>query len=211
MTQALEDRYRWLLRSYPRGYRQERSAEILGTLMDLARPGQQRPTIRESAALVVAGLRTRTGAHRRHTTAAVWADALRLVVLFLLAYAGASMLAETLGVVAKLVEYQHVSAAQRQYFEFWASDLGYPLTTVLVAGALLTVAAGRRAVALPLILLAVVAQHWAPDRGSFQFWVIQAVLAVCLLWSIVDARVPIAAGAMLLPWAVEWAVVAILY
>ena len=86
MTQALEDRYRRLLRSYPRGYRQERSAEILGTLMDLARPGQQRPTVRESAALVLAGLRNRAGAHRRHTTAAVWADALRLVVLFLLAY-----------------------------------------------------------------------------------------------------------------------------
>jgi len=272
MTQALEDRYRRLLRSYPRGYRQERSAEILGTLMDLARPGQQRPTVRESAALVLAGLRNRTGAHRRHTTAAVWADALRLVVLFLLAYAGASMLAETLGVVAKLVEYQHASAAQRQTFEFWASDLGYPVTTALVAGALLAVAAGRRALALPLILLAAVAQHWAPDRGGFQFvlwqlplaavlaipllrwrmstsphpvrwllalpvalvilptqlaavldqswvwalyyhqfWVIQAVLAICLLWSVVDARVPIAAGAMLLPWAVEWAVVAIIY
>jgi hypothetical protein len=47
-TRRLERRYRQLLRAYPVAWRQTREEEILGVLMDGARPGRRRPTIGEA-------------------------------------------------------------------------------------------------------------------------------------------------------------------
>jgi hypothetical protein len=55
-------RYRWLLATYPRAYRRRRGEEILGTLLDELPPGRERPTIRQAAGLVLAGL---VADHRR--------------------------------------------------------------------------------------------------------------------------------------------------
>jgi DNA-directed RNA polymerase specialized sigma24 family protein len=57
----LARRYRTLLLAYPDSYRHQRGEELLGTLMDAARPGQRRPTAAEAADLVLGGLRQRLG------------------------------------------------------------------------------------------------------------------------------------------------------
>ncbi|SBT45172.1 hypothetical protein [Micromonospora auratinigra] len=55
----LERRYHRLLRAYPAEYRRARGAEIVGTYLDLARPGQRRPSPGDVADLVLGGLRQR--------------------------------------------------------------------------------------------------------------------------------------------------------
>ena len=57
----LERRYRLLLLAFPRRYRARRGEELVGTLMEGARPEQRWPTPSEAADLVDAGLRARTG------------------------------------------------------------------------------------------------------------------------------------------------------
>ncbi|MGW0435729.1 hypothetical protein ACWDV4_24705 [Micromonospora sp. NPDC003197] len=57
----LTRRYRRLLFSYPRDYRRERGAEIIGTLLELAPAGRTRPTLREAANLIRHGMRARLG------------------------------------------------------------------------------------------------------------------------------------------------------
>ncbi len=55
----MERRCRWLLRAYPVEYRSGRGDEMLGTLLDTAAPGRCRPSARESASLIVGGIRAR--------------------------------------------------------------------------------------------------------------------------------------------------------
>jgi hypothetical protein len=70
--------YRRLLRAYPAWYRRERGEEILDTLLAVAPHGRTWPSLRDSGALILGGLRVRAGQNRRLTTAAN----LRLAVLF---------------------------------------------------------------------------------------------------------------------------------
>ena len=65
------DRYRWLLATYPRGYRKQRAAEILGTVLDAADSGHRPGTTRLAVNLWAGGLRARLGRPRS-----------RLVVVF---------------------------------------------------------------------------------------------------------------------------------
>ena len=74
----LERRYRWLLRAYPRAYRQYRADEMLETVLATAEDEQRRPNPREAAALVIGGLRARTGVDRLGSRAAMGHSALRL-------------------------------------------------------------------------------------------------------------------------------------
>ncbi|BCJ36396.1 hypothetical protein Athai_38990 [Actinocatenispora thailandica] len=53
---TLARRYRRWLLAYPRVYRRERGAEILGTLLDAAEPGRTRPSGREAMRLLRYGL-----------------------------------------------------------------------------------------------------------------------------------------------------------
>jgi hypothetical protein len=59
--ELLARRYRWLLRAYPAGYRDSRGEEIIGLLLDAARPGRRWPTPPEAADLLFGGLRRRMG------------------------------------------------------------------------------------------------------------------------------------------------------
>ncbi|GAA2904448.1 hypothetical protein GCM10010517_70530 [Streptosporangium fragile] len=56
---AYERRCRLLMRAYPPRFREYRGQEVLGTLLDLAAPGQTRPTFRDSLDIVRGGLLTR--------------------------------------------------------------------------------------------------------------------------------------------------------
>lgn len=68
MTQRYERRCRTLLRAYPPRYRATREDELLGTLLDVAAPGQTTPSVRQSWDIVRGGLtnrwRTRPPLHR---------------------------------------------------------------------------------------------------------------------------------------------------
>ncbi|MFC0504357.1 hypothetical protein [Micromonospora costi] len=55
----LERRYLRLLRAYPADYRRSRGAEIVGTYLDLAGPGQRWPSPADAADLLRGGLRQR--------------------------------------------------------------------------------------------------------------------------------------------------------
>ncbi|MEH0935993.1 hypothetical protein [Micromonospora psammae] len=135
MTQeALEARYRLLLRAYPKRYRRERGAEMIGTLMEAAGADQRRPTTREAAVLVLRGLQTRAGTHRARSTGPALLGSLRLAVLLLLAYATAGSLAKTGRVLPRFVTDRAVE---------YPPDLIHPLVTVIAALALAAVAGGR--------------------------------------------------------------------
>ncbi|MEO3743039.1 hypothetical protein [Plantactinospora sp. B5E13] len=81
---GLERRYRWLLRAYPRAYRQYRADEMLETLLAAGETDRRHPNLRESLALLVGGLRARAGVDRLRSRAALRHSTLRLTVLSLL-------------------------------------------------------------------------------------------------------------------------------
>ncbi|MFI0417544.1 hypothetical protein [Spongiactinospora sp. 9N601] len=79
MTSALEQRYRRLLRAYPKVYREQHGDELIGTLLDVAGPDRHRPTLREAASLLTGGLTARAAS--RPTGAPWWADGIHLGIL----------------------------------------------------------------------------------------------------------------------------------
>jgi hypothetical protein len=131
---ALEARYRLLLWAYPRRYRRERGAEMIGTLMDAAAPDQRRPTVREATVLVLRGLQTRAGTHGGAAASRGGHGALRLAVLLLLTYATAGSLAKTGAALPRMIAARAVEHP---------SVVINPLTTVVAVGAVVGVAAGR--------------------------------------------------------------------
>lgn len=84
MSDILERRYRYLLRTYPPAHRARRHDEILTTLMEAARPGQRFPAAREAASLFLSGLRARLGPADRADSRSLWLDGLRIGALLLL-------------------------------------------------------------------------------------------------------------------------------
>jgi hypothetical protein len=60
----IEQRYQRLLRAYPGWYREQRGGEMLGTLMEAA-PARRWPSVRDTRALVLGGLRVRAGQDQR--------------------------------------------------------------------------------------------------------------------------------------------------
>lgn len=88
---VLTRRYQALLRAYPEAWRAERGDEMLGTLLDAARPAQRRPSVRESVSIVVQGMRERLAPRRRRTPGEVWSEGLRIGALVLLGQAFAAI------------------------------------------------------------------------------------------------------------------------
>ncbi|MFC7481355.1 hypothetical protein ACFQX7_16790 [Luedemannella flava] len=60
---SLEDRYRRLLRAYPRSYRARRGEEMLSTLLDSAAPRQTHPSRGDASDLLMGAIRERLGLH----------------------------------------------------------------------------------------------------------------------------------------------------
>ncbi|MGN9804358.1 hypothetical protein [Micromonospora sp. L32] len=148
MTQeTLEARYRLLLWAYPKRYRRERGAEMIGTLMEAAGPDQRRPTAREAAILILRGLQTRAGTRDARSTSRGFRGSLRLAVLLLLAYATAGSLAETGRVLPRVVP-DGVD---------YPPELIHPLVTVIAALAVVAVAGGRYVLGLLATLSALAA------------------------------------------------------
>jgi len=59
-----------LLRAYPASYRQQRADEMVGTLLETTPPGRTWPPPRDIIALLLSGLRARSGQDQRFSTAA---------------------------------------------------------------------------------------------------------------------------------------------
>jgi hypothetical protein len=81
---SLERRYRRLLFTYPQEYRREHEDEITSTLLEASGPGTRWPSVRETAGLIVGGLRIRGLLATRRGGWAVSADGIRLAVVILL-------------------------------------------------------------------------------------------------------------------------------
>jgi hypothetical protein len=65
------ERHSWLLlRAYPASYRRQRADEMLGTLLDTTPPGRTWPMPRDVIALLLGGLRARSGQDQRFSTPA---------------------------------------------------------------------------------------------------------------------------------------------
>lgn len=91
------DRCRLLLRAYPPAYRQYRGEEILGTMLDAARPGQRWPGARDIAACATEGLRARLGTASVTSGRQAWLGGLRIAVPFLLTWAFAGSVWRVVG------------------------------------------------------------------------------------------------------------------
>ncbi|MFC4056248.1 hypothetical protein ACFOY4_41745 [Actinomadura syzygii] len=79
----LSDRYRRLLRWYPRDHRRDHEDEMLGVLLAAARPGQAGPSLRETADLVLGGLRVRVSRTVARASGTGWRDALAVAGVLL--------------------------------------------------------------------------------------------------------------------------------
>ncbi|MGW9196421.1 hypothetical protein [Micromonospora chersina] len=157
----LERRYRWLLRAYPRAYRQYRADEMLETLLATA-GDTRRPNLREAAALVVGGLRARTGVDRLGSRSALRHSALRLSALSLLVY-GLTLWATGPIALVGIVWEDHSYRPDAWWF------LAVP---VLLTSTLLATAWGRYRLALAAALSTTVMQVWSDNRWdqSSLFW-----------------------------------------
>jgi hypothetical protein len=190
VSQRLERRYQRLLRLYPKGYREERGAEMFATFMDAAESGRARPARREVAALVVGGLRVRAGAVATSSPGWAWLSALRVAAVLLVAHAAAQSAAHAGRIVfSELLMGRGLTPL---------SDLGHP--AALVAGVLTLAAIARGRYWLGVILAAVTfalgqwAMSWLPFTmrlvdGEFWQLPLAIVLTLPLLW-----RRPAAAG-----------------
>ncbi|MFG2165852.1 hypothetical protein [Micromonospora chersina] len=203
----LERRYRWLLRAYPRAYRQYRADEMLETLLATA-DDTRRPSLREAVALVVGGLRARTGVDRLGSRSALGHSALRLSALSLLVY-GMTLWA------AGPISFSAIVLADHAYRPdaWW-----FMAVPALLAIALFAAARGSYRLAFAAAISTVVAQYWSENwwdqssslwsahslQGAIvpKFW--PAVLASLALLPLLRApRAPVTR-----PWA--WPVLAAL-
>ncbi|MEN3611479.1 hypothetical protein AAH979_18195 [Plantactinospora sp. ZYX-F-223] len=149
---GLERRYRWLLRAYPRAYRQYRADEMLETLLAAGETDRGHPNLRESLALLTGGLRARTGVDRLGSRPALRYSALRLTALSLL----------VCGIVL---------TAMPVMWRLWlllpgtsstAVVTGSLVTPALLLLALAAAAWARYRFALAVTVSAFIADHWYP-------------------------------------------------
>lgn len=180
MSPEQERRYARLLRLYPKAYRDERGAEMLATLAEA-----DRPTGRETVALIVGALRARAGLARLASPGRLWLSALRLSVLLLVAHATAQSAAYAGGV--------RLGAA---------TELGHLGALVTGALALVALAAGRYRWGLALSAGAFAFGQWALSWLLWENWGLggefwQLPLAMVLTVPLLRRRPPGSAR----PWA----------
>jgi hypothetical protein len=167
MSGRLRRRYEWLLVTYPSAYRRAHGEEILGTLLEAARPGQHLPAPREAASLLLGGLRTRARQAATQSPRRLWTDGLQLGVLLIV-----------------LVNLGH---ALQSPFPLWIALVALGALAVLrgwTRTALIAAAVTALAAARPLLPQASL-PWWLPGYGDWsmvaRYAVPAAVLAV-LAW-----------------------------
>jgi hypothetical protein len=132
-SHRLEHAYRRLLRWYPAAYRADREQEMLGTLCEMARPGQIRPTARERASLLLGAVRAHVrgaGDGIRSATAAATVPVAALVTGYLVA-------------VLALFAFDGAGLTDALRIESAWGPLSLAVTTALWAGVVVAVLKGR--------------------------------------------------------------------
>jgi hypothetical protein len=169
MNGRLRRRYERLLFTYPSAYRRAHGEEMLGTLLEAARPDQRFPAPREAASLLLGGMRTRTHQAARQSPRRLWPDGLQLGVLLIV-----------------LVNLGHALQAPFP-FPLWIALVATTALAVLrgwTRTALIAATVAALAVARPL-LPQVALPWWLPGYGDWsvvaRYAVPAAVLAV-LAW-----------------------------
>ena len=177
MSGRLRRRYQRLLFTYPSAYRKVHGEEMLGTLLEAARPDQRFPAPRETASLLLGGLRTRAQQAARQSPRRLWTDGLQLGVLLIV-----------------LVNLGHALQAPSP-FPLWIALVAITALAVLrgwTRTALIAATVAALAAARPL-LPQVALPWWLPGYGDW--WVVArygvpaAVLAV-LAWPRIDSPRP---------------------
>ena len=154
----LERRYRWLLRAYPRAYQQYRADEMLETLLATADNERRRPNLREAAALVVGGLRARTGVDRLGSRSALTSSVLRLSALSLLVYGMTLWAGGPISYVATILSDGLYKPYVHKPFAWWFIVIPALLTIALFAAAW-----GSYRLAFAVTILTVAAQLWSAN------------------------------------------------
>lgn len=149
----LERRYRWLLKAYPRPYREYRADEILEIVLARADDEQRRPSLRESWALAVGGLRARTGVDRLDAQA-LRRSMLRLSTLALLIYGLTRWATYPISAPVALL-----SSEDTYYVQPWTL-----VVPTMLAIAVLTAAWGHYKLAFGAVILAVLTHHWEANQ-----------------------------------------------
>lgn len=179
MNNRLERRYARLLRLYPAGYRRERGAEILGTLLDAADAGRGHPPRREVAALLVGALRVRLGTAAAFSTGRGYRATLRVAALALVCHAVAQG-----GAHAGLVVFRELLIDGRLMF-VW--DVGYLLAFLTGIAALLLLGRGCYRLGAALVVVTFGLGQWAQGPLNLRFhpafhdfWQLPLALALIL-------------------------------
>jgi hypothetical protein len=182
----LERRTWWLLRAYPRSWRDERGQELVGTVLDLSGPGRPWPSPAVAIDLVAGGWTVRARQHRRDAggwLAAGWrAATLAAVVLQVAVSLAWGWHWSTSGFVPMLPVLSNASAVT-----FLLALAGFTLAAVAwLAGQthaarwLSGVALGSWAVTV--LLFQMVLSGGAPSQLVLVAWTYLAVLATWALW-----------------------------
>jgi hypothetical protein len=167
MSGRLRRRYQRLLFTYPAAYRRAHGEEIIGTLLEAARPDQRLPAPRETASLLLGGLRMRAQQAARQSPTRLWADGLHLGVLLIV-----------------LVNLGH---ALRMLVPLWIALLAVGALAVLrgwVRTALIATAAAALAAARPL-LPQVALPWWLPGYGDWSVvarYAVPVIVLAVLAW-----------------------------
>lgn len=179
---TLENRYRALLRVYPAAHRRDYGREMLGVLMQDARPGQRFPSVAEIADLLRAGLAARLRAMPGGLRGSGWRDAAAVVGL-ITALALTAIPARW--VVSALV-YRHESGDPLHGFGFDGGLIvDVAARTVAWLAVVIAILAGARRTAAALAGVAAVVEIgavavWLPVQ-SFRPFHMSAVLATAAL------------------------------
>jgi hypothetical protein len=162
MSGRLRRRYERLLVTYPSAYRRAHGEEMIGTLLEAARPDQRFPAPREAVSLLLGGLRTRARQAAKQSPRRLWTDGLHLGVLLIV-----------------LVNLGH---ALQMPFPLWIALVALGALAVLrgwTRAALIATAVAALAAARPL-LPQVSLPWWLPGYGDWSVVVRYAVPAVVL-------------------------------
>jgi hypothetical protein len=191
---ALESRYRTLLRVYPAGHRRAYGREMLGVLMEGARPEQRFPSPAEIADLLRAGLAARLRAVPGELRGTGWRDA--AAVVGLIAALTLTAIPARSAIVGLAVRHEYGDPMHGFGFD-GGLLLDVAARAVAWLAVVIAVVAGARRTAVALAVVATAVEVaavavWLPGQSFRPFWMstvlVTAGLTVTLLAAARRAR-----------------------